>query len=175
MAEHDSPSAADDFGPARLIITLPVPGPKGALRVEVEAASLEELVPILKGLPGAGRDESDGGRGDPLELTLNFLTEYGEKARAIVERWCIAPRISFDGEKAGHVQWVSLHLMNRLAIVNGITRFSQTGSAGEAERLATFPPEQPSGLGNGRGAAGAGKARNAAAPVLPQARAHERA
>lgn len=167
----DSPTSADEFGPARLILTLPVPGPRGPLKVEVEAASLEELIPLVKGLPGAGRDTSQDEGRDVLEMTLDFLARYEDSARAIAERWVISPRIAFDGPSPGCVEWRSLHLQNRLAIINGITRFSQTGSAGEAEQLATFPPEQPGGARNGRGAGGTGPDVHTPAPDAPPARA----
>ena len=161
---NDNATSADEFGPARLILTLPVPGPRGPLKVEVEAASLEQLIPLVKGLPGAGRDTSEEAGRDVLEMTLDFLARYEDSARQIAERWVIAPRICFDGPEPGKVEWRSLHLQNRLAIINGITRFSQTGSAEEAEQLATFPAEQPGGTRNGRGVGSAGPAPNATAP-----------
>ena len=161
-------SSADDFGPARLTLMLPVAGPKGPLRIEVEAASLEELIPLIQGLPGSGRDASAEQGGDPLAMTLDFLSRYEERAKEIVTRWAVNPKVSFDGPKPGHIEWRKLHLQNRIAIVNGITSFSQTGSAGEAERLATFPAQQHGGTGNGRGVGGALTNGDAATPDVAE-------
>lgn len=163
-------SAPEDFGAARAVITLPVPGPAGVeLRVEIEAAPLDELVPLLKGLPGTGRDtKEDPTKGkDPLEVTEVFFRDYSDKAQKIVERWLRKPTISFNGPKPGTVEWKHVHLMNRVAIVNAIARFSQTGEA--AERLATFPDEQQGGAGDGSGSPGGVPAADAAAPAVPEA------
>lgn len=164
---HATPSAPDDFGAARQILTLPVPGPNGnPLRIRIEAATMEELVPMVQAIPGAGRDTRADEDGDPLALTLDFLARYGDKARPIVDRWVISPRISFDGPKPGHIEWQKLHLQNRLAIINGITVFAQTGSVGVAGDLATFPAQQPGGTGDGRGAGRTVAVRDPAAPYV---------
>lgn len=165
----DQPTSAEDFGAARTVLTLPVPGPKGPLRIEVEAATLEELVPLIQGLPGTGRDTRIDEGKDPLEMTLDFLTRYEQRAKEIVERWAVNPKVSFNGPKPGHIEWRKLHLQNRIAIVNGITSFSQTGSAGEAERLATFPSQQHGGARNGRRVGGVVPAGDAATPVVAEA------
>jgi hypothetical protein len=168
MDEPTRATSPEDFGPASTIITLPVPGPGGReLRAEIQAAELDELIPYLKALPGEGRDmpaekEYVEQRGE-LDATLEFVRKYDAQAREIVKRWMVAPLVSFDGPKPGYIEWKHVHLQNRVAIVNAISRFSSRGSAGV--ELATFPAVEQGGGRDGGGTGGAGQNGDATAPL----------
>jgi hypothetical protein len=147
-----------DFGAATILVPLPVPGPGGKpLIVEIEAATPEELIPLMKGIAGMGGEKLEPGD-DPLGVTLEWVATYGEKSQPLIERFVKSPAISFNGPKPGAVQWISLHMMNRLALVNAISEFSQNGSVRRAEQLASFPHER----GGGADGAPARVAREAA-------------
>lgn len=160
-------SVAEDFGAATTLLTLPVPGPGGKpLIVEIEAATIEELIPLMKGIAGLERESADGDKRDPLEVTLEFVRLQGERAKPLVDRFVRAPRISFDGPEAGAVEWQKLHLINRLAIVNAISEFSQNGSVRRAEQLVNFLAQDTGGWADG-GDAGLARANGrAAAPEV---------
>lgn len=159
-------SAPEDFDSATTKLTLPIPGRSGRpLVAEIEAATLEELVPLMKGIAGLSRD--DKAEGDPLELTLEFVRRQGEQSRPLVERFVLSPRISFTGPQPGMVEWQKIHLINRLALVNAISEYAQTGSVRRAERLATFLVDNEGGAGNGGGPGVAVKNGNATAQEVP--------
>lgn len=148
-------SEASAFGAACTMLTLPVPGPGGReLVVEIEAATIEELIPLMKGIAGLERESAAVKNDDPLEVTLEFVRLQGERARPLVDRFVRSPRISFDGPQDGMVDWRALHLINRLAIVNAISEFSQNGSVRRAERLVTFLAEAAGGGPDGGHAGG---------------------
>lgn len=172
MEERIGPSAAADFGPSTAIITLPELGPGGkVLRVEIRNAEFDELIPLLKGLPGGGRDtiaeKEHLAEFGQLDATLDFVKRYDEQAREIVRRWMVSPLVSFDGPKDGQIEWKQLHLRNRIAIVNAISRFSSEGSAGV--ELATFPALNARGRSDGGGTAGPRENGDSAAPVVSEA------
>ena len=155
---------AAEWGLPTQVVTLPVPGPGGRpLNVEIEAASIEELTVMMKRVKGMGSDTQRDPDADPLDVTLKFIQEFGDQSRPLVERFVKKPTISFDGPKPGAVEWTSIHIVNRLAIVNSISEFSQNGSVRRAERLATFLAVESGGRGDSTGA-GAGVA-NGAAPT----------
>ena len=161
--QREQATDAAEWGLPSQVITLPVLGPGGKqLKVEVEAATIEELTVMMKGITGMGRDANRDPQGDPLDLTLHFIEKYGEHARPLVERYVKSPRITFDAQP-GTVHWNSIHLVNRLAIVNAISELSQNGSVRRAERLATFLAVESGGRGDSPGA-GAGVA-NGDAPA----------
>ena len=144
------PSSPEDYGAATIFVTLPISGPGGKpLVAEIEAATLEELIPMMKGITGLGRDQEAKPPDDPLEVTLNFVRRQGETARPMIERFVKHPRISFDGPQQGMVEWRSLHLINRLALVNAVSEYAQSGSVRRAERLATFLADDERGGRNG--------------------------
>lgn len=158
-------TTADRFGAATTFLTLPVPGPGGVeLVVEIEAATIEELIPLMKGIAGLEKESAEGAGRDPLEVTLEFVRLQGERARPLVDRFVRTPRISFDGSQPGMVDWSGLHLINRLAIVNAISEFSQNGSVRRAERLVTFLAENEGGRGDGGDAGVALQNGHAATP-----------
>jgi len=159
-------SEIEEYGAATTLVTLPVPGRSGKpLVAEIEAATLEELVPMMKGITGLSVDQQVNG--DPLEMTLDFVRRQGEVARPLIERFVKSPKISFNGPQGGMVEWVKIHLVNRLALVNAISEYAQTGSVRRAERLATFLVDEPGG-GIHSGSPGiAGENGRAPTPEVP--------
>jgi len=166
-----SPSNPQELERVTEVVELPVPQGAGGsrYRMRIAAVALEDLIPSLKGILGAGEDLNEtekvgrvAGALDALDLTLNAAETLEKQARDLAKMGAfVEPGVSFDGREPGKVAWRDLHFRNRQFLVNAVARLSGQGPT-EADALATFPPIERGGVEHGDRAEGAVRAAETA-------------